>query len=96
MVELEDCESLFTYLKAKKMITEKYLVRHFLNTQQAFEGRDLDNANWLTGAENSVDGLTNVRSDMVPLLRLLGSGRLNPGSLRPLKRAACRDGGGRL
>ena len=30
LVGMEDCESLFTHLKNRKMITEKYLVRHFL------------------------------------------------------------------
>ena len=30
---LEDCESLLTHLKTKKMIAEKYLVRHSLSTQ---------------------------------------------------------------
>ena len=32
MVGLEDCESLFSHLRTKKMITEKYLVRHFLGS----------------------------------------------------------------
>ena len=33
LVGMEDCESLFTHLKNKKMVTEKYLVRHFLSIQ---------------------------------------------------------------
>ena len=34
---LGDCESLFTHLKAKRVVAEEYLVRHFLSIQQASE-----------------------------------------------------------
>ena len=34
---LEDCESLVTRLRTKKMIAEKFLARHFLVAQQALE-----------------------------------------------------------
>ena len=34
MVGRKDCESLFTHLKNRKLITEKYVVRHFLSSQQ--------------------------------------------------------------
>ena len=44
LVGMGDCESLFTHLKNKKMVTEKYLVRHFLSIQQFIEEGDLDNA----------------------------------------------------
>ena len=80
---LENCESLRTHLKNKKMITEKYLVRRFLSTQQSLEEGGLENAYWLPRAEKSADGLTNVRSDMDPPLRLLESGRFYSGQLRP-------------
>ena len=43
MVGMVDCESLFTHLKNRKMVTEKYLVRHFLSIQQCLEADDLDN-----------------------------------------------------
>ena len=43
MVGLEDCESLFNHLRTKRMSAEKYLVRHFLVTQQSLEGKELDN-----------------------------------------------------
>ena len=74
-VGLEDCGCLHTRLKTKKMVAEKYLVRHLFSIRQVLEGGGLENAYWLLGAENAADGLTKVRSDMVPLLRLPESGR---------------------
>ena len=81
---LEFCDSLPTHLKTKKMIAEKYLVRHFLSIQQALEAGDLMNAYWLLGTENPADSLTKVQGEMAPLLRLLGSGTFSLGHLRPL------------
>ena len=52
MVGLEDCESLFNNLRTKKMITEKYLVRHCLSIQQSLEENELDNVYWLPGTDN--------------------------------------------
>ena len=63
---LGGCESLFPHLETEKMIAEKYLVRRFLNIQQALEEGGLGNAYWLSGAENPADGLTMVRSDAAP------------------------------
>ena len=40
MVGLEDCESLFSHLRTKKMIAEKYLARHFLSIQQSLEDKE--------------------------------------------------------
>ena len=48
------------------MAAEKFLVRRFSGSKQALEEGDLDNAFWLPGAENPADGLTKVRSDLVP------------------------------
>ena len=48
----------------------------------------MDTAHWAPGAENPADGLTKVRSEMAPSLRLLESGHFRPGSLRLLGRAA--------
>ena len=67
------------------MITEKFLVRHFLSIQQALEEKELDNAYWAPGNKNPADGLTKLHSEILPLLRLLESGAYNPGILRPLK-----------
>ena len=69
-------------------------MRHFLSIQQPLEEGDLDCAFWQPGPENSPDGLTEVRSDMVPRQRHLGYGRCNPGSLRPLKGVAWKEGVG--
>ena len=66
------------------MITEKYLVRRFSSIQQASEAADLENANTLPGAENPADGPTQVRSAVVPLLRLLEPGCFSPGSVEGL------------
>ena len=85
---LEDCGSLFSHFKTKKMIAEKFLVRHFLSIQRALGNGDAEGECWLPGTENPADGLTKVRSDMVPLLRLLESGAFCLGLLRPLKGVA--------
>ena len=90
-VELGDCESLTTHLKTEKMIAEEYAERHFLSTQQAFGEGEMDNVFRVPGTENPADGLTKVRSDMEPLLRLLESGHFYPGSLRPLKGVAWNE-----
>ena len=82
---LEDCESLFTHLKTRRMIAEKYLVRHFSSTQQFLGEGDLDDEYWLPATGNPADGLTKVRGDVAPPSRLLESGCFGPGSLRPLK-----------
>ena len=84
MVGMEDRESLFSHLRNKKTITEKYLIRHFLSIQQALEEEDLENAYWLPGTENPADGMTKVKSEMLPILGLLESGEFRLGALRPL------------
>ena len=85
MVGMEDCESLFTHLKNRKMVTEKYLIRHFLSIQQFVEDGELDNIYWIPGAENPADGLTKIKSEMGPISSLLETGGFQPGLLRPLK-----------
>ena len=91
MVGLEDCESLFTHLKKEEMITEKFLARHFLAIQQAIEIQELGNAYWIPGRENPADGSTQLRSAILPLLRLMESGTYYPGYLRPLRWAEFRE-----
>ena len=88
MVGLEDCESLFAHLRRKKMTTEKSLGRQLLAIQQAIEMKELGNVYWIPGLENPAGGLTRLKSDLVPLLRLIESGSYNPGNLRPLRGAA--------
>ena len=87
----EDCESLFTHLKNRKMVAGKYLARHFLSIQQFIEEGALGNAYWRPGTENPADGLTEIKSEMGPILPLLETGRFQPGVLRPLKGLASRE-----
>ena len=88
VVGLVGCECLFARLKTKKMFAEKYLVRHYLGTQQASAEGDLEDAYWLPVTENPADSLTKVRSDMVFLLRLSEPGAFCPGHHRPLEGVA--------
>ena len=62
MVGLEDCESLFTHLKKKKVVAEKFSVRLLLATQRTIEIHELNNAYWIPGRENKADGLTKLHS----------------------------------
>ena len=91
LVGMEDCESLFTHLKNREVLIEKYLVRHFLGIQQSLEEGELENAYWIPGTENPADGLTKLRSEMGPILALLETGSFQPGVLRPLKELASRE-----
>ena len=84
-VGMETCESLLTHLKNRKLITEKYSVRHFLSIQQFVEDGELDNVSWLPGVENLADGLTKLKSDMGPILSLLETVCFQPGLVRLLK-----------
>ena len=90
-VGMEYCESLFTHLKNRKMVTEKYLVRHFVSIQQLLGDGELENVYWLPGVENPADGLTKLRSEMGPIMTLLETGRFQPGILRPLKGLASSE-----
>ena len=67
------------------MVSAKYLARRFLRVQQFLE------EGCLGDEENPADGLAEVRSDLVPLLRLLESGRFFPGQLRPLRSVAWKE-----
>ena len=91
LVGVEDCESLFTHFENRKMITEKYLARHFLSIQQFVEEGELNNAYWLPGTENPADGLTKIKSEMGPIPSFLETGRFQPGLLLPLKGLASRE-----
>ena len=81
----EDCESSSAHLKDKKMVTEKYPVRHFLGARQVLENGELGGLYRLPGLENPAGGATGVKSDTVPLLCLPESGACHPGILRPMK-----------
>ena len=88
---MEGCEILLTHLKNRNMVTEKYLVCHFLRIQQFLEDGELENVYWIPGTENPADGLTKLRSEMGPIMALLETGRFRPGLLRPLKGLASRE-----
>ena len=91
MVGMEDCGSLFTHLKNRKMVTEKYLARHFFSAQQFVGNGELENAYWLPGVGNPADGLTKLKSEMGSILALMETGRFQPGLLRPLEGLASRE-----
>ena len=81
-----DCESLFARLKTEK------LVRHLLISRQVIAHNELGYASWLSGLENPAHGTTKAKRDMIPLLRLLGSGAFHPGLSRPLQGGPCTAG----
>ena len=83
MVGQEDCESPFTRLATKRAIAEKYLALNFLSIHQALGPGELDKVYRLPGTGAPADRLTEVRSDIVPLLQILESARFYPGSARP-------------
>ena len=62
--------------------------------QQSLESSELDDNFRLPGADSPADGLTEAKSDMVPLLRLLESGIFCPGGLRPFRGVSPRQGEG--
>ena len=81
---MEEGESLRTYEKrTKEMVIDECSVRHFLGIQQVLENGELGIVYWLPGRQNPADGMTKVKSERSPLLRLLESGSFNPGMLRP-------------
>ena len=94
MIGFGDCESLFARLRNKKAIAEKYSARNFLGIQQSLGSNELDNVYWLPGTDSPADGLTEVESDMVPLLHVFKSGTFRPGILGPLRGISSREGGG--
>ena len=91
MVGLEDCESLFTDIKKKQVVAETFLVRHFLAIQRTIEMDELYNAYWIPGFGSPPGGLTKLKSDLVPPLRLIESGSYSPGTLRPSNGVAFRE-----
>ena len=90
---MEDSESLFTHPRNEKSVAAKYLGRQLLGIQLALENGALGDVFWLPGPENPADGVTKVQNDMAPLLRLLQSGSLCPGPLRPLRQVALKENG---
>ena len=60
---------------------------HFLGSRQASDAGEPGYVYWLPGPDTPADGLTEVKNEMAPLLRLLQLGPLFPGTLRPFRGA---------
>ena len=84
MLGVEDCGSLLIRLRSKESITEKYGVRRPLGKQQPLVNREMDNVFWLPGTGNLAGGSAKVKSDTIPLSRMLQLGFFCPGALRRL------------
>ena len=84
-IGFEGRDSVFTTLRDKKTIAEKFLARRFLGIQRSPESGELGNAFWIPAAESPDDGIIEVRSDMGPLLRPAESGASCPGTFRPFR-----------
>ena len=96
MAGLEDCGSLFSHRRTENVIAANYLVSHLLRIRQASVQGGPGDVFLLPRADNPADGLTRVRGDMAPLLRILGSRRLHLGSSRPLRGVSSREGRARV
>ena len=71
-----------------------YLARQFLSFQQTVQRGDFRNTYRVPVTESPAGGLTDISSDMAPLLRLLGSGKFSPGLLRPSEGRQSTETGG--
>ena len=60
------------------MVAEGYSVRHLPGFQQFLVNGELGNIYSLPGLENPADGVAEVKSDILPLLRLLESSQAAP------------------
>ena len=67
-------ENIFTRMRTRQTIAEKYSARHFLRMQQSLEPAELGNAYWLPGLENPAECLAEVKGERAPILRLLKPG----------------------
>ena len=91
MIGFEARGSLSTHLPNAKTAPDRYLVRHFPGIQRALGSHELGDGHRLPAAGNPADGLANVKSDMVPILRTLQTGALSPGALRLLQGGSPRE-----
>ena len=73
------------------MLSGKYLVRHIPSAQQALEQEELGNAMWPPGPANPAGGLTQVKSDFVPLSSLLKAGSFFRGNCAPFREWRIRN-----
>ena len=87
-VGLEECGSPSTRLGEDRMIAEKLLVHLSPAIQEASELEELGNLYRFPGRGNPADGMTQLHSGILPLVRLIESGARNPGFARPPKGVA--------
>ena len=87
MVGVEACASLFAHLRKKEAITEKYLAIHFAGIRRASDSGEPGNVPLFQDPQNPAGGLTEVESDMAPLLLMPQFGLYCPGALWPLRGA---------
>ena len=78
MIGLEYWGSLATYLRTNEAIGDEYLACHFREIQQGSGNDELGNVYSLPGASRLAGGPANVKSDIVPLLRMLQLGSFCP------------------
>ena len=89
---LEVCEKLLAQFETTRTLTEEFPVRHFLRIRRTLDGGGPGNGNRSPGPEYPAGGLTKVKSDTAPLLRLLQSESPRPGARRPLRGVASVGG----
>ena len=77
-IGLEYWGSLATYLRTNEAIGDEYLACHFREIQQGSGNDELGNVYSLPGASRLAGGPANVKSDIVPLLRMLQLGSFCP------------------
>ena len=73
------------------MVARWYVVRDSLGIQQFLGNGELGSVYWLGGLANPADRITEVKSDMIPLLRLLVLGAFHLGVLRSLRGVSPND-----
>ena len=93
MISFENCASVSTHRRNKKTSTARYLVCHCLRIQRALVNGELGSGYWPPGVEKPANGPLGAKSDTAPLRRMLQSGSLCPGAIRPLREAPFQENG---
>ena len=93
LVGLEDYEGLLARRGNKGAITGENSARYLSGSQLSPGSNAMESVCWPPGTESCADGLNDVKSDMVPLLRMLRRRAFCPGARRPLRGASSREVG---
>ena len=64
----EDCEGRVTHYEIKKTFSDKFSARRFLGIKQILDNGELEHVFWLSGLMPAADGMTGVKSAMIPPL----------------------------